>query len=287
MDDYISGDLTEEERTRFDAFFLSTPERREKFRFAQTLKSYISRPILDDPGLGDKKVNVIDLPPAPWWKPLLSSPYLRLAAAAMLVIGIGYLIWIVIPPKQSKGLAALNKAYSEERPVESRITGFGYAPPPPVTRGGEQEKFDYVARDRARALIQLEAAEHPNARSYHDLGRFYLTQHEFDKAIEQFEKALALDDKNAQIHSDLGAAYLERAIANSDKLNISDLDKSLEQLKRALELDNSLLPAYFNKALCLQRMNAPDQAREAWNDYLRRDADSEWSKDAERNLQSL
>ena len=44
IDDYISGDLTDEDRKQFEAHFLSTPERREKLRFAQTLKEYISQP---------------------------------------------------------------------------------------------------------------------------------------------------------------------------------------------------------------------------------------------------
>ena len=181
-------------------------------------------------------------------------------------------------------MAALKEAYRDQRPVESRITEFGYAPPPPITRGGEQEKFDYVARDRARALIQSEAAEHPGARSYHDLGRFYLAQHEFDKAIDQFENALKEAPNNAQIHSDLGAAYMERALVDQDNPNTGDLARSLEQLNRAIAIDNSLLAAYFNKALCLQRMNDLSLAREAWEVYLKKETDSEWLKEAERNL---
>ena len=66
------------------------------------------------------------------------------------------------------GRAALSRAvnlFPNQRPLEARITGFGYAPSPPTTRGSEPEKFDYRARDRARALIQLEAAEHPSAQA--------------------------------------------------------------------------------------------------------------------------
>ncbi|MGA9768446.1 MAG: CHAT domain-containing protein [Blastocatellia bacterium] len=288
MDDYISGDLTEEERARFDAYFLSTPERREKFRFAQTLKAYIPRPVLDD--------NVINLPVPPrppWWKPLLSSPYLGLAAAAMLVIAIVLLIPIIIPPgpENSKGLEALNKAYSLQRPVESRITGFGYAPPPPVTRGGGQERFDYVARDRAQALILVEAEDHPDARSYHDLGRLYLTQHEFDKAIDQFEKALALDDKSAQLHSDYGAAWMEKGKAARLKdeggNSLEYFARALEQFNKAIDMDGSLLETLFNRALCLQYMDLPQRAAEAWQNYLQKDGSSKWSVEANQKLKEI
>lgn len=289
IDEYVSGDLTDEDRKRFEAHFLSTPERREKLGFAQTLNEYILQDDVKADAPGPILVPRSDPTRPVWWKQAFSSPYSGLAAAAMIVIAIGVTGWFIISHKTgpSQGIAALDQAYHDQRPVESRITGLHYAPPPPVTRGGGQEKFDYVARDRAQALIQMEAGEHPNAQSYHDLGRLYLTQHEFDKAIEQFEKALTLNDKSAQLHSDLGAVYLERAVSNADKLNIGDLNKSLEHLNRAIELDNSLLPAYFNKALSLQRMNALGLAREAWEDYLKRDAGSEWSKEAERNLRLL
>src|SRR6185295_8797716 len=42
IDDYVSGDLTGEDRKQFEIYFLSSTERREKLRFAQTLKEYVS-----------------------------------------------------------------------------------------------------------------------------------------------------------------------------------------------------------------------------------------------------
>ncbi len=291
MDEYISGDLTDEDRKRFKSYFLSTPERRDKLRFAQTLKEYVSRPTPDDE---DYDVpNPLPRPRPGWWNQTLSSPYLGLAAAAVIVIGIGLAIWLLIPhgPEASKGIAALKEAYHDQRPVESRITGFDYAPPPPVTRGGGQEKFDYVARDRAQALIQLEAAEHPNARSYHDLGRLYLTQHEFDKAIDQFEKALALDDKNAQLHNEYGAALMEMGKAdrlkNESGKSLEEFARALEHLTKAIEMDGSLLEALFNRAILYQQMLLPQQAEEDWRLYIEKDPDSKWAEEARQRLKQL
>src|SRR6185369_13425282 len=171
---------------------------------------------------------------------------------------------------------------------EARISGLNYAPPPPTTRGEEKSQLDHVAIDRAKALIQLEAEEHPSARAYHDLGRMYLAAHDFDRAVEQFERAMKLAERNPLLHSDLGAAYLEKAIVADDKPSLGDLAKALEQFDRALEIDDSMLAALFNKALCLQRMKGTAAtAIEAWESYLRKDPDSQWSKEAEQNLRVL
>ena len=281
IDECLGGELSSEEQQRFDTYFLSTPERREKFMFAQTLREYVSSARAEESKLAEVHRPALRRQP-------FSSPYLRLAAAAVIVIGLVVIVWLILTPRSevSKGMAALKSAYREQRPTQSRITGFDYARSP-VTRGGEQEKFDRVARDHAGALIQEEVSQRHDAHSYHDLGRLYLARHEFDKAIEQFEEALNLDKKNAELRADLGAAYLERASAGRDNPDTSDLSKSLEQLKQAIEIDDSLLAAYFNKALCLQRMNELISAKEAWEDYLKKDPDSEWSKEAEINLRSL
>ncbi|HKP86507.1 MAG TPA: CHAT domain-containing protein [Blastocatellia bacterium] len=276
IDDRVNGELPREEQERFDAYFLSTPERHEKVKFAEAFKECVASPA--------PKV----LRPARWRR-ALSSPYLRGAVAAILILGIGVVAWrtFIYQSEVSKGLASLRQAYRDQRPVEARITEFDYAPPPLTTRGGERSTADRVSVNRAERILLDEVAEHPGAQPYHALGRFYLAAREFNKAIDQFEKALKEDSNNAPIRSDLGAAYLERATANRDKPSISDLAESLEQLKRAIELDDSLLAAHFNKALCLQRMNALTLAKQAWEDYRKKDATSEWSKEAERNLQLL
>lgn len=282
IDAYLSGALDGRERERFEAHFLRPPERGEKLRFAMALRDYVST------RTAESRHEAAAIRPRAARRKWPPSPALWLAAAAVIIIAVALASWRIFfhEPGPSKGVTALNNAYREQRPVESRISRLDYAPFS-VTRGAQDGKFDYVARDRAQALIHEEVAEYPGARSYHDLGRLYLAGHEFDKAIEQFDKALQLDDKNAPLHSDLGAAYLERAVADGSKPNLGDLAKSLEYLYRAIGLDDSLLAAYFNRALCLQRMNALTLARQAWEDYLKKDPDSEWSKEAERNLRLL
>jgi CHAT domain-containing protein len=227
-----------------------------------------------------------------WWRVPTTVSYVRLAAAAVVVLAVGLGIWRLFfyRSEVNKGLAALAYAYREQRPTESRISELEYAPPPPITQGPDLDKLDYLALDRAKALIQLEAYERPSAQALHNLGRLYLAQHEFDKAIGQLEKALTLDEKNAQLHSDLGAALLEKAKAqrkNGESTSPETFSQSLTHLDRSLDLDPSLHEALFNRALCRQEINLFDQAESDWREYLERDQNSKWAEEAKLKLQEL
>ena len=68
---------------------------------------------------------------------------------------------------------------------------------------------------------------------------------------------------------------------------LENLARSLESLNRALQINENLPEALFNKALVLQKMRLPNQAREAWQKYLEKDATSEWANEARKNLEDL
>lgn len=281
IDDYLANDLGAKERERFDSHFMVTPERLRKLKFGETLSQYQPHPSL----IG----RLLE-----WLRRMLSFRSLVLAVAAMIVLALGIEIGrrVVIPPKRvSDGMVALRKAYPGERPTEARITDWSYAPPPPTTRGPKRDQSDYLALDRAKALIQLEASEHPSARSYHDLGRLYLAEREFDKAIDQFEKALRLDEKNARLHSDYGAALLEtgKVDRSNDELSKSaeEFALSLEHLSKAIEMDASLLEALFNRAVLYEYMILPRQAESDWENYLKKDRNSNWADEAREHVRIL
>jgi CHAT domain-containing protein/tetratricopeptide (TPR) repeat protein len=322
VEEYLQGELSESERAGFEASFLSTPEGQQQVSFAKALTEYVWRasasggrsavsapeePARVEPAgvqparVSEESARVTDEPARPskvsrpvWWSRPALVPYLRMAAAAVIVLGLGLGIWrayVYFQHSQvSKGIASLREAYRDQRPTEARITDLNYAPPPPTTRGSEPEKFDYVALDRAKALIQVEANEHPSAQSHHDLGRLYLAEHEYDKAIDQFEKALELDEKNAQLHNDLGAALLEKAKAertNGDTKSPETFAQSLTHLNQSVELDASLPEALFNRALCRQEINLFEQAENDWRAYLEKDQHSKWADEARIKLKEL
>jgi CHAT domain-containing protein/lipoprotein NlpI len=298
IDDCVGGALSAQELQRFDSF-ISTPERHRKLSFAMALRRYVRAEAAASEHATTDAVSAILTHRSPvvgrrsvWWKQALSSPYLRLALAAVIVISLGLGIWrtFFYQPEVAKGMAALARAYSAERPVEARISGLDYAPIS-NTRGGEPEKRDSTARDRAERILLDEVATNPGAAAYHAVGRLYLAEHKFDDAIVQFEKALEVDPNNARLHSDYGVALFEKARnrpTNKDQSkSIEELSKSLEQFNRALELDGNLLESIFNRALYHEYVTLRRQAVEDWRLYLEKDPVSKWSAEAKDHLRQL
>lgn len=189
-----------------------------------------------------------------------------------------------------RGLIALNTAYKQERPLEARVTGMSYAPYS-VMRGGDPETVDYRARDLSLALLLDAASGDSDAWTLHALGRLYLMQKEFDKAISQLQEALKSAPDDAELYSDLGAALLEQAKSLRDRNEygkiMEKLAESHQHLNTALRLKPALLDATFNRALVLEETMLAEQATEAWQEYVRADSQSEWSKEAQRHLANI
>lgn len=272
-DDYIAGKFERDERAQMETQFFKSAERQKKLKFALALKKRKSE--LD----ADKSKKS-------WFK-----SYLAIAASLVLLAGGGFYIWrtLSINSDLNEGLAALQSAYRDERPLEARLAGFNYAPQ--ANQRGQPAKADYVKRDLAASLLLRAATEHPSAESKRALGLYYLAEHQFDKATDQFQAALAVNPQDAEAHSDLAAALLEtgkiQSLGSEKGREIETFARSLEHVNKALELNPSLLEAYFNRALLYQSMLLPRQAEAAWQEYLRQDPNSRWADEARRNLKEL
>lgn len=281
VDDYVEGALEGRDRERFEKLFLSTPQGREQLRFTLALKEYATRARVAE--------SVIEVP---WWRTLFSAPQLKLAAAAILLIALGFGTWRIFLHQSEidKGMAALNRAYREQRLVSGRITGLDYAPVA-NTRGDEQGKVDQISLRQAEIILLDEVSENPGTQSHNALGRYYLARRDFDKAIAEFTESLKSEPNNAQAHSDLGAALLERGkLAKQDDVTErarEDFARSLEHFNRALEIDAGNQEAIFNRALALQEMGLSSQAAEEWKKYLEKDSRSQWADEARQYLRQL
>lgn len=287
IDQYVGGALTNAERERFEQHFLTTRDRRRNLRLAQGLKEYAAT------ATGKKRVREKPdrvRPRLSWTRAFSASP-LAVAATLLVVAGLSFGAWrlFVYQSDVDKGLIALEAAYRDERPIEVRLTGLGYAP---LTNArGNVQRVDINSRDRAERILQDAANNHPGPASRHALGKLYLYEQQFDKAITNLEEALKADPNNAGINNDLGAAWLERAKAERQKDEaeggLESFGTSLKYLVRALELDSSLLEALFNRALVHEYMMLPLQAEDDWRAYLEKDSASPWANEAQRRLESL
>jgi CHAT domain-containing protein/tetratricopeptide (TPR) repeat protein len=283
IEDYACGELNPGEREQFEKHFLTTPRRRRKLIMVRGLKNYASV------SASNARARAVT---RPGWLDALFAPRWKVAAFALLALFAVVIVWLLgfRQTQAERGLVALDNAYKQQRPLEARIIGMSYARFS-AARGGEPQNLDSRARDFSRTLLQGAASDDPNPSTLEALGRFYLTQKEFDKAILQFEEALKSSPGDAQLHSDLGAALLEQAKLlrgrDEDGKVMERLAESQRHLNEALRLNPSLPEASFNRALCLEELMLPEQAREAWQNYLKLDPNSKWAEEAQRHLRDI
>lgn len=280
---YVAGEFEGDELERVRNYFFQSEARKEQLRFALALKERKSR----EAAGAQLTAEVIPLRP----KRRSLTPYLAIAAAMIVTLGVGFLVWRAYNSQSdlNRGLVALNAAFREERPVEARLSDLDYAPL--ANQRGGTPRVNYVQHELAAELLRKAVTDKPSAGTHRALGQYYLTERQFDKAIDQFNAALALDPNDAKSHINLGAALLEKGKLNSGSTDASNavesFARSLEHLNKGLEIDSSAPEAYFNRALVYQYMMLPRQAEAAWREYLQKDADSAWTEEAKRNLKSL
>jgi CHAT domain-containing protein/cytochrome c-type biogenesis protein CcmH/NrfG len=290
IEDYLSGELSTDERGDFESYFLATPDRRRKLDFTRTLARYL---MMDqEEAIKSPALRVAIRSTAGWWRRAFFLPYGRVALASLLLLAAALGIWRVYFWRSNLDIAVamLTRAYDRERPNEGRLTAFKYAPFQ-NTRGTEQDTADELELRRAELMLLEELSKNPGAGVNHALGQLYLARGEIDKAIGALESALKDDASNAEIHSDLGLALLEQGkrdrSANDSGRGIAAFDMSLNHLNKAIELNGSLLAPRFNRALLHMEMSLPEQAEQDWRLYLDKDSTSKWADDARRHLQAL
>jgi CHAT domain-containing protein len=321
--DYALGALPRSERELMEKNFFSTPERRERLMLAhemarqasaldkaraaeerdeshfnnkpgamrQTMKRFAA---LFRPG-HHTKIDGID---GIGGSGRIGRSRLKAGAYAALLIGLGLGIWHHFRGESEveKGLVALEQAYNEQRPLKARISGFDYAPSAPSGLRGsaETQKVDRVALDRAKIFLFSLNAGDSDPEINHALGKYYLTQNEFDTAIERFRKALDSGADSPQLRNDLGAALLARtdrdrtADPGVDVRKIArDFNESLAHLNKALELSPTMREALFNRALLYRSQQLRRQALADYEAYLLLDADSRWAGEVKLAIEEI
>lgn len=180
---------------------------------------------------------------------------------------------------------ATNRAYLASRALPLRFAGVGYALVT-VERsvetsrlGGPAELLD------AEALVKHGVDAHPDDPQWLQLeGRLNLLEGNEDAAIAELERASSLRPGDAELLSDLGAAYYQKAGKTDDPQFYA---QAFESFSKGLERKASDQVLLFNKALGAQRIAAPHVEQEAWEAYLRVDSRSGWANEARRDLDKV
>jgi tetratricopeptide (TPR) repeat protein len=273
INDYVLGHLDAADAASFQATLAGDPERRFKLELTQALRAKALAKNVK--GGEDRPSFFASL------KAFFRQPKYVAAFAVLLVAVLVSAIYLTRRSNPDE-LAELRAIYQQERPTETRIAEFGYAPLAQF-RGAPEAREKNRLRRIENSLIEA-TEKTPNAQTHHQLGVFYLTQQKYADSIREFEGALKFADRSAKIHNDLGAAYFELSKTSGKEKKLEALAKSLEEFTTATELDGNLLEALFNKSLALQELGLPRQAKESWTLYLQKDASSPWAEEARRHL---
>lgn len=286
IEKYLDGELTHAEQEQFESFFMAPPERKQQLRFSKNLRKFASaaEPRSAAAATGKQGFD---------WRQYFSFPVVRFAAVLLVVIGLGYGVWRVgfYRSESETNLAALNLAYQGgNRPLTARIVGFDYADRPSPTRGtGDANEDEKHRREAAAAVLAKAVKDSRTAETLYGSGKALLAKKELEPAIAVLEEAAGLAPQNANIQSDLGAAYLEMGnsvLKKGGTGGLDLLDKSRKHLEKAIELDPKLLEPQFNLALCLATL-APEREKKAWNDYIAVDPSSKWTAEARARIKEL
>src|ERR1044071_277161 len=272
INDYVFGHLDKADAASFEATLAGNAERRFKLELTQALR---------EKALARNVKKVEDRPSFfNSLKAFFRQPKYVAAFAVLVIAVVASVVYFGRRDKPDE-LAELRSIYQKERPTETRISEFAYAPLSQL-RGAPEGREKNRLRRIENSLIEA-TEKTPNAQTHHALGVFHLTQQKYTDAIREFESALKFADRNARIHNDLGVAYFELA-KTEPKKKLEYLAQSLEEFTKATELDNNLLEALFNKSLALQELPLPREAKESWTLYLQKDSSSPWADEARKNL---
>lgn len=188
---------------------------------------------------------------------------------------------------EERTLSRVREIYRNTRLLRARVTG-GFAHQQyVVTRGpGDPTGVDESQRVALLSELNQEALAHQRAATRHNLGRLFMLQGDLDPAEQQFLLALKERPRDSMLQADLSALYYERS-RKKEHEDRELLDKAAEYSSNAVDLDPKLPEAWFNRALCYERMNLFLQAESDWKQYLTLDGNSAWAEEAREHLNKL
>ena len=226
---------------------------------------------------------VLPFRPRTWMTAVAAG--LAVAAAVTVAIRVDRPGSLLGPRSDRPELQELVAAVANEptRPVEGRLSGFPYLPPPSATRGlGDRSPSPDVRI--AAATIEKRNAGDQSPATRGALGVAYLVLGDIDRSVDALEEAVQRDSANAPYQTDLSAAYLARARLQG---SAGDWTKALAAAERAIALAPRQPEAYFNKAIALEGLRLKQQALDAWAADAAVESVPAWAAEARRRADAL
>jgi tetratricopeptide (TPR) repeat protein len=190
--------------------------------------------------------------------------------AAMLVVSVVSFHFLNRAAEPKSASEVVQLLLEQHRPFEFRLSN---QPHLPIvrTRGLDDPGVSYGLLAGEMSRLSANGLQ---------MGRFYLIQKDFKRAIDYLEIAEGEVGAGAEVHNDLGVAYLE----SGDEKRFQ---KAAREFQDALKSNKAFAPAAFNLAMLYERTGETAQAELQWNRYLKLDSNSAWAVEARSRLQGL
>lgn len=224
--------------------------------------------------------------------------WLPLSAIAA-ALALGFVVWPFVQTSRNRDALIEASAARKDRPSLARLSGeHPYKPPKATMRSGEDDATDPASFGVAAVGMQIEeaVARHRNVENLRQLAAVQILAERWNDAVVTAEEAVRLDadaekitdainaSTNARLLTELSAAYFARASRSNDPN--ADYARSAESAKRAWTLSKAP-EALWNYALAAERLGFREDARAAWQEYLKIDPSSPWAREAHQLLLQL
>ncbi len=211
---------------------------------------------------------------------------LALATAMAATVIVSAPLWWFAYSRPAKTVnRLLSRAYSEQRTMEVRMAGAGYAPVE-AFRGGESSRLHRpTSLLEAEVITAKQLASKPDDPSWLDAqARADLMNDDYASAISVLERAHRYDPENQAIGINLASAFFLRA---AELKRPEDYGRMVDLLGQILAKDPRNEIALFNRAIALERLHLYDQASVDWQRYLELDPGSPWAEEARKRARDV
>jgi CHAT domain-containing protein/tetratricopeptide (TPR) repeat protein len=216
-----------------------------------------------------------------WWSIGAWKPVPIAAAAALIMSVLSGGAWLYFHQADD---ALLARACDERRLTELHLPGS--APGPvnsPSLGGGYSEDVLPLLKLRQRARQHLDKS--PNDPYWLQVeGRIALTEGDGAKAEQQLMLAKTQDPSLKGIDFDLAEAHFERGDAEQDQKEYSSALEFFSAVVNDRSYASVRAAAYYNRALCLERMNQIPSAIEDYRSSLALEKDTAWRDQIQKRL---
>lgn len=136
----------------------------------------------------------------------------------------------------------------------------------------ERKDYDQAIEAARRALEQNPA----NLDAYNILGLSHIDTGQPERAVRLYEEVLEVAPSSLALRFNYG-----NALDDSGRL-----EDAIEQFEKVLEQDPGFEDAWFNAALCYERLERPNEAYHCWKRYLALDPVGPYAEQARKVIES-